>query len=86
MNFAMIPRGLPAIHDQPIGTFQALRVQFALCLVISSDGGNVLAGTQPFSLDDRFPSRCDRDENLRSFDHLSNAFGWHNVYVRESWR
>ncbi len=51
MNFAMIPRGLSAIHDQP-GTLQAARVQFALGMVIGSNSGNVLAGAEPISLND----------------------------------
>lgn len=70
MNFAMIPCELAAIYDQPIGTFQAERVQFALCIVVGSNSGNVLTRAQPLSLYDRFPDRCRRDENLLGLNYL----------------
>ncbi len=43
MNFAIIPWGVSTIHDWSMGTFQAVPVQLALCFVVGSNGGNVLA-------------------------------------------
>jgi len=60
-------------------TFQAVLVQLALCLVVGSDGGNVLARAQPLSSDDGFSSRRGRDENLCSFNDLPNASGDHDL-------
>jgi len=86
MDFAMIPCGLAAIHDQPIGTFQAERVQFALCIVVGSNSGNVLARAQPLSLYDRFPGRCRRDENLRGFNYVLDAVDNFDLDSRQPWR
>ena len=86
MNFAMILGGLPATHDQPIGTLQAPRVQFALGIVVGSHSRNVLARAQPLSPNDGFPGRCRRYENLRGFNHVLDVADNFDLDSRQPWR
>ena len=80
MNFAMIARGLATIQDQPIATFQSEHLQFALCIVACLKSGNVPAGAQPLSPNDRFPRRCRRglkaNTDSESTKRLKNFIGF----------